>query len=934
MLKTQSTITTDPAAAAAHSSSVALAAEQAQATSIPIPCPFISNIHSVEAYLLEIESHWPAEFRWLCIKDENSEVLIDYIRTKLEKGQISTKDVQFLLLCTAYYGTVQQVIDLVDQAFVDAFGGTEDEKITIMHMAALRGDVRLIASLQRLNVPTYQKADFGPYKHVTPLHCVVVSGNLDALKLFTRLHFDTIHYKLGEGATDYIELGCLALAVFAGQIDIFRHLLENDYRERIAVVQAGFGGNILHIAVESFQADMLRALLSHDCFRHKSYLEYPNTYGLTPFALAAQLGNTEGMRILKEKDAQFDMPTNSDKFHDYTPLHLAVDAAQSEAVEMLLGYGANVDAECKSAMTNDEGEPSSPLEEKPKTLAKRRAKEAAAAAKQVSSFDLRQRYNRQAMRYRAISVRLTDFAAHTVASKFEPTTDRKVVYKNLVFKGGGPKGMVYAGALLQLLEQWDTYPDLQNLSSIERVAGTSAGAITAALLAVGMTPAELRDLLLYPAMSLALCHFSLADIQVLQGLVTIFMSQANSASKIAHQALADKIQGLDAARGSYRQVSFSPEEVEFIRAQLVLNGQKDLSEKLAPNNDPKQFLEGHSLDLLGSKSVPQKVAHVLGTAGWYTLHPLQMGGLLWNLCTEESICTGDAFLAWIEVMIKAYTGIDYCTFGELKQLVDRQKERNYRHLHVVTIRVSPNTQIEVLSSEDDRYKDYTIAHAIRASMSIPVLFKPAALYQTVCTAAGKRDLKKVDEGMYVDGGILANYPVKLFDTAGFVHQGLYLFPNEMQKRFPVYNERTLGFYIKSEKSLEQAVYVKVGKLSMKSALTVLYESAEDRIHEFEQAGRRTVAIDNAGVTLFDFDLKQDQLAALIEAGKEAVRTSSLITHVSRETIVASATGSAAALSTVGMWKKSVEGRAAAAVQQNEKTGKREEGTSPYPQQLT
>ena len=60
-------------------------------------------------------------------------------------------------------------------------------------------------------------------------------------------------------------------------------------------------------------------------------------------------------------------------------------------------------------------------------------------------------------------------------------------FKNIIFKGGGVKGVAYAGALLQL-EQFN------RLKEIQRVAGTSAGAITAALYAVGYTPKEIEKL--------------------------------------------------------------------------------------------------------------------------------------------------------------------------------------------------------------------------------------------------------------------------------------------------------------------------------------------------------------------------------------------------------------------------------------------------------
>jgi len=51
-------------------------------------------------------------------------------------------------------------------------------------------------------------------------------------------------------------------------------------------------------------------------------------------------------------------------------------------------------------------------------------------------------------------------------------------FRNLVFEGGGVKGIAYAGAM-EVLEQQNVLPD------IRRVAGTSAGAITAALMALG-----------------------------------------------------------------------------------------------------------------------------------------------------------------------------------------------------------------------------------------------------------------------------------------------------------------------------------------------------------------------------------------------------------------------------------------------------------------
>jgi len=64
---------------------------------------------------------------------------------------------------------------------------------------------------------------------------------------------------------------------------------------------------------------------------------------------------------------------------------------------------------------------------------------------------------------------------------------QNIPYKNLVLEGGGVRGFAYAGAL----EVLDSVGVLQ---TVERVGGTSAGAIQAMLLGVGYTPHEIMEL--------------------------------------------------------------------------------------------------------------------------------------------------------------------------------------------------------------------------------------------------------------------------------------------------------------------------------------------------------------------------------------------------------------------------------------------------------
>ncbi len=63
-----------------------------------------------------------------------------------------------------------------------------------------------------------------------------------------------------------------------------------------------------------------------------------------------------------------------------------------------------------------------------------------------------------------------------------------IQYENLVFEGAGIRGLAYCGALMELDER-------KMLQPIQRVAGTSSGAITATLLSVGYTPQEIFEMI-------------------------------------------------------------------------------------------------------------------------------------------------------------------------------------------------------------------------------------------------------------------------------------------------------------------------------------------------------------------------------------------------------------------------------------------------------
>lgn len=103
--------------------------------------------------------------------------------------------------------------------------------------------------------------------------------------------------------------------------------------------------------------------------------------------------------------------------------------------------------------------------------------------------------------------------------KFSQKYDNGNRYKieNLVFQGGGPKGIVYPNAIAATLE----YNKI-TLSEIKKVAGTSVGSIVAGLLAVGYNEIELKFITKeISAFTIFLDHH---DHEIVQHLLKIGMS--------------------------------------------------------------------------------------------------------------------------------------------------------------------------------------------------------------------------------------------------------------------------------------------------------------------------------------------------------------------------------------------------------------------------
>jgi len=145
--------------------------------------------------------------------------------------------------------------------------------------------------------------------------------------------------------------------------------------------------------------------------------------------------------------------------------------------------------------------------------------------------------------------------------------------------------------------------------------------------------------------------------------------------------------------------------------------------------------------------------------------------------------------------------------------------------------------------------DLNVALAVRMSMSIPIFFEPV----TFTNAQTGR------EHLIVDGGMLSNFPVWLFDAEEPLWPTFGLKLVEKDPRAPVggqlHQERPRG-----------------GVLSVIDYLRSLVDTmmaAHDRLYIEEHDFKRTVAINTLGVRTTEFDLSEERAMELFESGRVA-----------------------------------------------------------------
>ncbi|MFT6111469.1 MAG: NTE family protein [Bacteroidia bacterium] len=217
-----------------------------------------------------------------------------------------------------------------------------------------------------------------------------------------------------------------------------------------------------------------------------------------------------------------------------------------------------------------------------------------------------------------------------------------------------------------------------------------------------------------------------------------------------------------------------------------------------------------------------EIVNVLGNTNFKKfqddLNPLK-------LTKKYGLYRGEKLLKWVQEIIHQKTGNKNLTFADLEN-------QGYKTLKVFASDLNTTSLAEF---SYDKTPNVKIAESIRASMSIPLFFD-----------AWKFPDEQPNNHIYVDGGVLYNYPITAFGDL----------------------DKTLGFFIDINEADEGLDFNDVSSYLKHLFRTVLNAQDVDFFKTLE-SDKTTVIIKNKGISITNFNLTKEQKDILYLEGKNA-----------------------------------------------------------------
>jgi len=227
---------------------------------------------------------------------------------------------------------------------------------------------------------------------------------------------------------------------------------------------------------------------------------------------------------------------------------------------------------------------------------------------------------------------------------------------------------------------------------------------------------------------------------------------------------------------------------------------------------------------------------------------------------------GDVFRKWIGDKIKLRTGFANLTFGQLHALT--QQDSCFKDLYVTATNL---TQQKAMVLSYEQFPNLAIADAVRASMSIPLYY--CAVFMDSTGRFYSRPPRNIAADVLVDGGVLMNYPIHLFDQNRFLTHPQSDLPAEAR----VFNTETIGLRLESAEQIkadadnfELAPYPIRSFKSYLGAFYNLVSEAANRYNFHAEDLKRTISIDFMDVSPRVRKLSDTEKNTLVESGRKCV----------------------------------------------------------------
>jgi NTE family protein len=224
-----------------------------------------------------------------------------------------------------------------------------------------------------------------------------------------------------------------------------------------------------------------------------------------------------------------------------------------------------------------------------------------------------------------------------------------------------------------------------------------------------------------------------------------------------------------------------------------------------------------------------------------------------SILTDLGIYEGEQLLEYIGELLED-KGVR--TYADLIRDADEEEAR-YRYKAQIIASDITGRQLLVLPKDApklgvDNPDEFNVALSVRMSLSIPIFFEPVKF----------NNAKTGQDHLIVDGGLLSNFPVWLFDTDG-------------EPEWPTFGLRLVEPDPRTTTLAERLAPPEhaPGKLEavidyFKSLVDTVLE-AHDRLYIERADFARTIPIDTLGVRTTDFDLTSEMALALYESGRTA-----------------------------------------------------------------